>query len=164
MSEDDKKNHRLATVPSKDTGSIRDSGKRETFSTGAVRDVSRRKGRFDLLPYAALRRLAVWFEEGARKYAARNWERGMPLTKYFNSAMRHAFAHLCGLRDEDHAAAFAWNAFCYMETEARIKAGILPKELYDIPEPLSAEAAAKSRGMIETVFEPVVPKEAEETS
>ena len=153
MSDDDKNNPWL-------TG-IRDSGERQEFGTGAVRDVSDHKGRFDLVPYGAWRRLAAHFQAGARKYAARNWEKGIPLSTFVNSAARHMLAWLTGLRDEDHASAWVWNAVCALETEARIKAGILPAELNDLPEVLSPEEAAKWRKMIEEVFVPVVPVEEE---
>jgi hypothetical protein len=137
------------------TDKIKDSGKRKEFGTGAVRDVSDEKGRFDLLPYAALRRVACHFGNGARKYEDRNWEKGMTLSTYVNSASRHMMAWVAGLRDEDHAAAWAWNALCAIETEARIRAGILPEELDDLPDDLSPEDTARWLGMIEEVFEPV---------
>ena len=55
---------------------VMDSGERQEFSTGSVRDTRKGKGRFDLLPPKAIRRLAVHFESGAIKYGDRNWEKG----------------------------------------------------------------------------------------
>jgi hypothetical protein len=119
--------------PPKTEPPIKDSGERRDFATGARRDIRDGKGRFDLLPCKALRRMARHFEKGAVKYGIRNWEKGMPLSDYMDSALRHAFAHLEGKRDEDHAAAAAWNLLCFLDTEERIAEGTLPKELDDMP-------------------------------
>jgi len=45
--------------------------------------------RFDLLPYDALWVVAKIFGMGARKYAARNWERGYDWSKSFAAVQRH---------------------------------------------------------------------------
>lgn len=112
---------------------IKDSGQRRDFDTGSRRDVRDGKGRFDLLPCLAMRRLAQHFEKGANKYAARNWEKGQPLSVYMDSALRHAFAFLGGQRDEDHLIAAVWNLMCLAETEMRIRHGRLPGGLDDLP-------------------------------
>jgi len=111
---------------------VKDSGERQEFYTGAVRDREVGKGRFDLLPAYALTRLAKHYENGAKKYYDRNWEKGMPLSRYLDSAMRHLVKYLGGSREEDHLAAVAWNALGYIETEYRIEKGILPADLDDI--------------------------------
>lgn len=111
---------------------VLDSGERREFSTGSVRDRSKGKGRFDLIPSYALTRLAKHYEAGAAKYQDRNWERGQPLSVYLDSMIRHAFKFLGGSKDEDHLAAVAWNALAYIETEHRIRHGILPEELDDM--------------------------------
>jgi len=110
-----------------------DSGEQQSFKTGAVRDTQVHKGRYDLLPPCAIERLAKHFENGAVKYQDRNWERGIPLMRYLDSALRHMFKLLDGQTDEDHAAAAMWNIACYIQTEKWIKEGILPKELDDRP-------------------------------
>ncbi len=46
---------------------IKDSGKRREFGTGAVRDIIQNKGRFDLLPWATIRALAIHFQKGCQK-------------------------------------------------------------------------------------------------
>lgn len=115
---------------------IKDSGVRENFDTGSRRDSRSGKGRYDLLPCRALRALSKHFEGGAIKYDARNWEKGQPLSRYVDSALRHLFNHLEGMRDEDHAAAAAWNVMAMMDTKARIDEGLLPKELDDLPLPV----------------------------
>lgn len=112
---------------------IKDSGKRQEFSTGAVRDIQEGKGRFDLLPTRALRELAIHTEKGAIKYGPRNWEKGIPLSRYVDSALRHSFAALEGQTDENHAVAAVWNWMAFLETRARIVAGLLPAELNDLP-------------------------------
>lgn len=106
---------------------------KRTFDTGSVRDSRTGKGRFDLLPPAALRRLAQHFERGAEKYGDRNWEKGQPLQSYLDSALRHIFNHQEGMRDEDHLIAAVWNLLVYVETEHRVEAGELPAELDDFP-------------------------------
>ena len=112
---------------------VKDNGIRTTFSTGALREVISEKGRYDLLPPIAIKRLAVHFANGAKKYADRNWEKGMPLSRYMDSALRHLFQALEGKEDEDHLISSAWNLLCLVETQERIELGILPKELDDLP-------------------------------
>ena len=81
----------------------------------------------------ALQRYDLHNEKGARKYAARNWEMGMPLSEFFNSAQRHADKMLAGYTDEDHEAAWLWNVMHFIETKHRINLGMLPAELDDMP-------------------------------
>ena len=111
---------------------VKDSGERREFGTGSVRDRSAGKGRFDLIPYEPLRRLAVHYENGARKYGDRNWEKGQPLSAYLDSAGRHWGKLLAGKTDEDHASALSWNAFGYVYTLERINQGTLPHDLDDL--------------------------------
>jgi hypothetical protein len=111
---------------------IQDSGKRQRFATGAVRDGQTGKGRFDLLPSGAVLRMARHFEKGAAKYGDRNWERGMPLSRFFDSALRHAFSYLGGDDEEDHLVAAAWNLLAALDIERRAREGDLPCKLLDI--------------------------------
>ena len=101
--------------------------------TGSKRNSRAGKGRFDLLPPRAMSEVAIHFEGGASRFGDRNWEKGQPLSWFLDSALRHAFAVLEGKTDENHAAAAAWNHLCFIETRARIKAGLLPAELDDLP-------------------------------
>lgn len=117
---------------------VQDSGAREEFATGSVRDTRAGKGRFDLLPPYALKRLAIHYANGAEKYGDRNWEKGQNLSRYADSAIRHLYAFLGGDRSEDHMAAVAWNALALIETEQRVKAGSLPTDLDDLPTGLLA--------------------------
>ena len=114
---------------------VKDSGERSEFVTGAVRDRQSGKGRYDLLSPIALRRLAKHFENGATKYSDRNWEKGMPLSRYLDSALRHIFSILEGKTDEDHAAAAEWNMHAFMHTQEKIVSGALPEALDDLPHP-----------------------------
>lgn len=149
--------------------SIKDSGARREFDTGAVRDIQEGKGRCDLLPidviakyfygypisggdtegdvldhiekfkktgneyhlYAALYsfsilvfpsqatmvlELSIHFEEGARKYGECNWQKGIPIHCYMDSAIRHYLKYVRGDADERHDRAFCWNIVCAIWT------------------------------------------------
>ena len=113
--------------------SVKDSGERQHFQTGAHRDVSKGKGRFDLLPAYVLLRDAKHMENGAVKYGDRNWEKGIPMSRFLDSAMRHICCYMMGMRDEDHLAAARWNLAGLIWTEEMVRRGSLPAELNDIP-------------------------------
>ena len=106
---------------------LRDSGKREGFGGGAVRDVRTGKGRYDLISPFALKRLALVYERGCIKYSPRNWEKGMPFSRCLDSAIRHIQQFLEGDTVEDHLAQAAWNLFAVMHFQ-RTK-----PELNDLP-------------------------------
>ena len=112
---------------------VKDSGERQEFATGSVRDTQEGKGRYDLITPIGLRRLAVHYENGAKKYGDRNWEKGQPLARYLESAIRHVYAFLGGARDEDHLSAAAWNILSCIHTEERIRQGLLPSTLDNLP-------------------------------
>ena len=111
---------------------VKDSGKRAEYQTGAVRDNQEGKGRYDLLPIYAIHRLARHFENGARKYGDSNWRKGIPYSRYIDSAKRHIDSYLMGNADEDHLIAAAWNLLCLVETQIMVDKNILPGELDDI--------------------------------
>ena len=112
---------------------VKDSGKREEFSTGSRRDIRHGKGRFDLMSPFVLERDARHLENGARKYGDRNWEKGQPLSRYYDSAVRHLNKFMMGHTDEDHLAAARWNIAALMHTQHMIEVGTLPSELNDLP-------------------------------
>ena len=122
-----------------DFNKVKDSGERRQFGTGAVRDMSSGKGRYDLISPLFLKRLAKHFENGAKKYGDRNWEKGIPLSSYLDSAMRHLGNYLEGLRDEDHLAAAAWNISCLIHMEEMIERELVPKELDNLPNYIKKE-------------------------
>ena len=144
-------------------GTIKDSGERRQFETGAVRDIQEGKGRCDLMPlgvvynflkqirgdaampieyirifqesgdtmglYEAIKffmgynmawglecsmllEVAKHFEEGAKKYGENNWQKGLPVNCYIDSAVRHYLKWLRGDKDEPHDRAFVWNLMC----------------------------------------------------
>lgn len=131
---------------------IKDSGKRRTFSSGAVRDTATGRGRFDLVPldviagistldddyteilryinvfiltkdttalytvlkvfnvdYNSLLALAKHFENGAIKYGEYNWQKGISVKSYIDSAVRHLTKYYAHISDEPHDIAFIWN-------------------------------------------------------
>jgi hypothetical protein len=49
------------------------------------------------------------YEAGAEKYSARNWQMGINLHCYIDSAVRHYLKHIRGDTDECHDRAFVWN-------------------------------------------------------
>lgn len=123
----------LELVESKQTSTMHDSGKRQEFTTGAVRDTAEGKSRPDLIsPYAQMRK-GEWLRLGAEKYAERNWEKGIPIARCIASIERHIQEYKMGLLNEDHLAAIAVNAEFIMHFEAMIERGLLPAELDDMP-------------------------------
>jgi len=118
---------------------VKDSGTRQSFDSGSVRDSAEGKGRFDLLSPIFLARLAQHTENGARKYSARNWEKGQPVSRYMDSALRHLFKYLEGHRDEDHLAAAAWNIQGMIHTQEMVDRGSLPAELAAMPDLVSSK-------------------------
>ena len=112
---------------------MNDSGKRQQFATGAVRDAAADKPRVGLISPVALERLGEWLGEGAKKYDDRNWERGIPIQRSVESLFRHLLAYMDGRWDEDHMAAVMCNAMFIMHTEAMIARDVLPPELGDMP-------------------------------
>lgn len=66
-----------------------------------------------------LTRLAKLYERGAAKYGDRNWEKGQPLDRYLDSALRHFNAYRAGQKDEDHLIATVWNIIGYLWTKEK---------------------------------------------
>jgi len=151
------------------TPTIKDSGTRQEFPTGAVRDIQKGKGRCDLLPLDVvsdmyrvdfgteepaaiifdrlhrftgdgevshlfntlgdfipvafgswsnmLLEVSMHFEEGAEKYGENNWQKGLPVKCYINSAVRHFLKYLREDTDERHDRAFCWNVLCAIWTD-----------------------------------------------
>ena len=90
----------------------KDSGKREEFTSGMVRDTQDDKPRYDLLDWAMLERWAQLMARGAKKYGEENWRKASgeaELKRFKASALRHMVQYFRGDRDEDHAAAVFFN-------------------------------------------------------
>lgn len=60
--------------------------------------------------------VAKHFEEGAKKYGENNWQKGIPVRCYIDSAVRHYLKWLRGDQDEPHNRAFCWNIMCAIWT------------------------------------------------
>lgn len=98
---------------------IKDSGERREFGTGAVRDMADGKGDMYSLPPAAILRLSKHYELGAKKYSRHNYMKGIPISSFMDSALRHIFKYLDGWDDEDHLAAAAFNILGAIQMEER---------------------------------------------
>lgn len=96
---------------------IKDSGERENFQSGAVRDMHDGKGDMLSLPWEAVLRLSKHYENGAKKYGRWNYQKGVPISSFIDSAMRHLAKYAAGWDDEDHLAAAAFNILGAMEME-----------------------------------------------
>lgn len=109
------------------------SGQYDTYRGGAVRDCRDGKGRYDLINPYVMGRLAKWFELGGKGKGDRNWEEGISLSRFWDSACRHWYQVMAREHSEDHPIAAMWNIHGYIATEWWIKQGILPPELDDMP-------------------------------
>lgn len=108
-----------------------DTGGRTEFETGAVRDSSAGKGHYSSIPPIALKKLAIRFEDGARKYSNHNWMKGINLSAYLNSLNRHIQAWAEGDESEDHGGAILWNSAAMIQTLQWISEKKLPSSLDD---------------------------------
>lgn len=109
------------------------------FESGAVREDKTGKGRMDLLPMCALMRVARHMENSLERHPERNWELGMPMHSFMDSAIRHIFMYMDGQNDEDHLCSAAWNILCAMWTEEK------KPEMMDIPSRTGIKNVSKSK-------------------
>jgi hypothetical protein len=56
--------------------------------------------------------VSIHYEEGAKKYGPNNWRKGLPVSCYMDSAIRHYLKYRRGDKDEAHQRAFVWNVMC----------------------------------------------------
>jgi len=131
---------RITSIATPPAPSLKDSGERRAVSTGAVRDRAQGKGRYDLIPFFGLYSLALQLERGGIKYADRNWEKGMPLSWFADAASRHLAKFIAGFDDEPHLDAAQWNLACLAEGRERIKRGLWPAELDDLPKTYAGQS------------------------
>ena len=84
------------------------------------------KPRWDLLPFDALDDVAAVLEFGARKYADRNWEKGMAWGRLLGAACRHLSAWARGtyLDSESGLPHLAHAACCVLMLGALAKRGV----------------------------------------
>jgi hypothetical protein len=106
---------------------IKDSGYRTEFPSGAVRDLQENKGRMDLLPWAAIIEVSKHCQEGAKKYGEGNINLGIPIHSLIDSGLRHLAKYVEGEKDEKHLLASAWNILWAIQFE------LTKPELQDIP-------------------------------
>ena len=112
---------------------LEDSGERIQYDSGAMREPENGRGRYDLISPIALKALAIHMERGAKKYDNRNWEKGMPLSRHLNSALRHLQKYLEGSRSEDHLSASIYNSMAITHVLEMTARSALPAELNDLP-------------------------------
>lgn len=97
----------------------KDSGQRQSYKSGMVRDLQDGKPDFSLIvsmdmPYELmpLTRWAYLMTRGAEKYGRNNWQLANSqeeLDRFKSSAMRHFLQWITGEDDEDHMAAVMFN-------------------------------------------------------
>lgn len=130
------RDHSWVEEPPVTASGLPDSGRRESFDTGAVRDDAGDKPRPDLISPFFLERLGEHMRKGAIKYDEWNWAKGIPNSRCYASLMRHLTKFSQGLRDEDHLAAAAFNLMAIIHNEEVAKRGVKLTELnglVDIP-------------------------------
>jgi len=92
---------------------VKDSGKREEYESGMVRDVADDKVDYTLVLDGPMHtRWAEHLTKGAKKYSKRNWmlaDGEAEYERFRESAFRHMLQWINGDTDEDHAAAVIFN-------------------------------------------------------
>lgn len=134
-------------------------GTEETkYATGAQRDTRNGKGNLAWMPWSALFLVSRIYENGNNMRESlgggkRNWEKGMALSVYLDSAMRHCTKYLAGARDEPHLPMAIWNLLCCLQTAIWVKMGLRPKELNDLPDHYTGQEIGE--------IDPLSPQEAD---
>lgn len=114
----------------RDTFVVKDSGAREEFTSGMVRDTADGKVKYTLvLNGPMLERWAVHLTKGEAKYppdpdGTANWTKASgirELLRFRESALRHLVQWLCGDTDEDHAAAVFFNVNGHEYVKSRMR-------------------------------------------
>lgn len=100
---------------------VKDSGVREEYANGFVRDTEDGKPDYtrllaieglELLPVEMLERWAAHMVKGAEKYGTDNWRKAtgeIPRARFLRSLCRHLVQYIKGDRSEDHASAIMFN-------------------------------------------------------
>lgn len=99
------------------------------FESGAQRDSNEGKIRPDLISPYMLKALGKVLAEGASHYGERNWEKGMPMDIFKESASRHYVQWMNNETDEDHAAKLIFNVMAWIHF--RDKPTINKKSIYE---------------------------------
>jgi len=77
--------------------------------------------------YTASLEASIQYEEGAKKYSPRNWQKGIDLHCFIDSGVRHYLKFKRGDNDEPHDRAFIWNMLGALWTQKN------KQELIDLP-------------------------------
>lgn len=108
----------------------KDSGERQLFETGAKRDTQKGKPKYGLISPFAMKRLAMLMVRGAEKYGEWNWSKGMPFSRFYDSAERHLKQfYMNEESSEDHLAAVLFNIMCIIHFQEIGR----EQELNDLP-------------------------------
>jgi hypothetical protein len=124
------------------TTTVKDSGKRESFNSGMVRDTQEEKTLYHLLwDGPMLERWAMRLTGGAAKYNEGNWLKASGEEEYRRfraSAARHFHQWMRGDTDEDHASATFFNINGAEYVKERLEA--IERASDDVAEDYSAPA------------------------
>ena len=111
------------------------------YSTGAQRDNRTGKGALHWMPWDAVWLVSNIYENGNKGRSKnankdghdRNWENGMPILDFLQSALNHITAHISGDRSEPHISMAVWNLLNYLQTSIWITLGFRSAELNKLP-------------------------------
>ncbi len=109
------------------------------YGTGAHRDSREGKGGLHFLPWDAVFCVSRIYEIGNKGRSPtgdgndRNWEHGMPILDFCQSAMNHLTAYIAGDRSEPHLSQAGWNVMCAIQTSIWVYLGFRPKSLNRLP-------------------------------
>jgi hypothetical protein len=106
-------------MPNLDTGAILNLIERfkMTGDSGYLFDAVRRF--FELRGWNVLEcmlEVSIHYKQGMEKYGAYNWQRGIPVSSFISSAVRHFLRFVYNEMDERHDRAFVWNMLGAMWT------------------------------------------------
>ncbi len=104
---------------------VKDSGKRQEYASGMVRDLQENKPRYDLVYLPLLTDWAWQMGEGAKKYGEWNWTKSNSLeelNRFKASVFRHFVQFMNGEEDEAHHAAVLFNigAIQYLKNKLNV--------------------------------------------
>lgn len=118
------------STPDKDTFTVKDSGKRQEFESGMIRDTQDGKPDIDrVFDGPLVDRLAAHLTKGAAKYpdnedGTPNWMNAdsvAELVRFRKSAARHFRQWHRGDTDEDHFSATTFNMNCYEYVKDKLR-------------------------------------------
>lgn len=128
----------------------KDSGERQVYSTGMVRDSGTKTLRPDLVDQDLLRRWSELMGRGAVKYGENNWKKAATqeeLDRFRASAYRHFFQWYNGMEtSEDHAAAICFNIAGAEMVSAKLKGKLDEK---------TSKSDNTSQSLVNQYFNPV---------